>query len=307
MIQNLRTFLREASVGLYRARAMNALTIGIIAASFAIVGTFAIVLENLKGLAAEWDRVQIHAYLHDDAVATRATEVQALVSDLRERPIVKDARYVSREEAMSIFKESFADLAATTDLLGTNPFPASIEIAVSGESENRRESIEALLAELKGSALVELVQDNDADAHRLRTALGTMASIGLGLAAILGTASAFIVFNVIRLTVNARSQEIGIMRLVGATPGFIRGPFLVEGMMQGGLGALVALAVLYAAQYAFSDYATRSGNFIASALCGRYLPPLRALELAAGGLAVGLAGSALSLRRFLAESRGAGA
>ncbi len=302
MIQNAWTFLREASVGLYRARAMSALTVGIIAASFAIVGTFAILLENLKGLAAEWDRVQIHAYLHDDAAASRSGEVQALLADLRGRPMVKDARYVSREEAMGIFKETFADLAATSDMLGANPFPASIEIAVSGESDGRRENAEALLAELKGSPLVEMVQDNDADARRLRAALGALASVGLGLAAVLGTASAFIVFNVIRLTVNARSQEIGIMRLVGATPGFIRGPFLVEGMMQGGLGALVALGVLYAAQYAFSDYAARSGNLLAGALCGRYLPPLRALELAAGGIVVGLAGSALSLRRFLAES-----
>ena len=303
MIQTAWTFLREACVGLYRARAMNALTIGIIAATFAIVGTFAILLENLKGLASEWDRVQINAYLRDDAEAQRAGEVQALVEELRGRPMVKEARYVSREEAMRLFKEAFTDLAETTDLLGSNPFPASIEIAVSGESDERRESTEALLAELRGSPLIEMVRDNDADARRLRSALSALASVGMGLAAVMGIASAFIVFNVIRLTVNSRSQEIGIMRLVGATPGFIRGPFLIEGMMQGGFGALLALGALYAAQYAFSDYAERTGSFLASALCARYLPPLRALELAAGGLLVGLAGSALSLRRFLTEQQ----
>ena len=301
MIQNAWTFLREAAVGLYRARTMNALTIGIIAASFAIVGAFAILLENLKDLAAEWDRVQIQAYLRDDAATEREAAVQVLLEDLRARPMVREARYISRDEAMRLFKETFADLAATTDLLGSNPFPASIEIAVSGESDERRESTEALLAELKASPLVETVRDNDADVRRLRAALSTLTAVGLTLAAVLGVTTAFIVFNVIRLTVSARSQEIGIMRLVGATPGFIRGPFLVEGMMQGVLGALVALAALYAAQYAFSDYAERSGNFLAGALCARYLPALRALQLAALGLVVGLAGSALSLRRFLAE------
>jgi len=301
MIMMAWTFLREAGVSLYRARTMTALTIGIIAASFTIVGTFAILLENLEDLAADWDRVQIQAYLKDDAAASEHAAVQELLADLGARPLVKEARYISREEAMRLFKETFADLAGTTDLLGANPFPASIEIAVSGGSDERRESTAALLAALRESPLVETVRDNDADVRRLRGALATLRGVGLGLAAVLGIAAAFIVFNVIRLTVSARSQEIGIMRLVGATPGFIRGPFLVEGMMQGILGALLALGALYAAQYALADYAARSGNVLAGALCAQYLPPLRALELAALGLLTGLAGSALSLRRFLAE------
>jgi cell division transport system permease protein len=106
---------------------------------------------------------------------------------------------------------------------------------------------------------------------------------------------------VIRLTVHARRDEISIMRLVGATGGFIRGPFLVEGMLQGLAGALAALGLLYASHLALADYAARSGNGLAKLLSGQFLPAARAIALAAGGLVIGLTGAALSLRRFLAD------
>ncbi len=296
-----RTFLKEAWIGFYRARGMHALTVGIIAASFAIMGGFLVVMENLHALAREWNRVQIQAYLTDEASASRADDIVALVEDLRRRPMVAEVRHVSREEAMRLFRTSFAELADAADLVRDNPFPASIEISIKGDRDARLEGTRRILEELKASELVEMVQDNEEDAQRLAGALGILSQIGFAIGATLAIASTFIVFNVIRLTVNARRDEITIMRLVGATPGFIRGPFLVEGMLQGTIGAIVALAALRAAHLGLADYARRSGDVMAALLSGHFLPFPRIALMALGGLLIGLIGSALSLRRFLAE------
>ncbi|MFQ5700380.1 MAG: cell division protein FtsX [Acidobacteriota bacterium] len=297
----MRCFIREAFLGLSRALGMNALTIGIIAASLAIVGGFLILLENLERVADEWNQVQIHAYLKDDAVENYPDEVLALVERLRSWPGVRAVDFVSRREALAIFRSTFSDLAEAVDTLQNNPLPASIEIAMTGDQDGRGAGTGSLIAELRSSDLVEIVQDNRGDARRLMAVRGLVLRVGAGVGAILITASIFITFSVIRLAVGARREEIGIMRLVGATPGFIRGPFLVEGLLQGGLGAGLALLVLYLAHLGLVDYAHRSGNSLARLLSASFLPAPRALELTLGGLFIGLAGSALSLRRFLDE------
>ncbi len=301
MIQSLRCFIREALIGFYRARAMNVVTVGIIAASLAILGGFLLLVENLRGLADEWNRVQVNAYLKDDAVEQQPREVSALVDRIRAKPFVREVSYISREQALAIFRSRFPSLAEAAGSLHDNPFPASIEISVLGEDDRRREGTERLVADLKASPLVDMIQDNEQEARKLIAILAVVSTVGLAVGGVLALASVFIIFNVIRLTVNARRDEIAIMRLVGATTGFIRGPFLVEGMLQGGLGALAAIALLYAAHLGLADYASRSGNSLAGLLSAHFLPAARALQLALGGLLIGLTGSALSLRRFLSN------
>ena len=224
-----------------------------------------------------------------------------LVAALASRPAIRDARFISRDQALGIFRSRFEGLAPVADLLGTNPFPASVEISFRGERSERLQTTRALVEELKGSPLVEMVQDNEEEAKRLLAILAIVTGAGLAVGCVLAAASIFIIFNVIRLTVQARGDEISIMKLVGATPSFIRGPFLMEGMLQGIIGALVALSILYAGHIALADYAARSGSSIAAILTTRFLPMTMTLLLPAGGLAIGLAGSALSLRRFLTD------
>ncbi len=301
MLQTLRYFVREAVIGFYRARAMNLVTVSIIAASLSVLGGFLILSGNLGALAEGWDRVQINAYLKDDAVADRPSEVERLIEALESRPIVDRVRFVSRDEALAIFRSRFASLAGAADSLQSNPFPASIEITAKGRRNERAAGTEEMISELRSSPLVESVQDNEEEARKLLSILAVVSSIGLGVGGVLAAASVFIIFNVIRLTVHARRDEINIMRLVGATGGFIRGPFLVEGMLQGVLGAAGALALLYGGHLLLMDYAARSGSALSGLLSAQFLPTARAAGLAGGGLLIGLAGSALSLRRFLVE------
>jgi cell division transport system permease protein len=304
MLQTLRCFVREALKGFWRARAMNVVTVGIIAASLSVLGGFLLLVENVRSLADAWNRVQINVYLKDEAVEKQPAEVRALVGRIQAMPNVREARYVSREEALEIFRSKFETLARAAGNLETNPFPASIEIAVRGDEGRAAASTQdadRMLADLRSSPLVETVQDNQQEARRLLSILALVSGIGFAVGGVLAVASVFIIFNVIRLTVLARRDEIAIMRLVGATAGFIRGPFLVEGMLQGALGAIAALGILYAAHLGLSDYAARSGSALADLLSARFLPAGRSASLAAGGLLIGLTGSALSLRRFLAE------
>lgn len=300
-LQTALYFVREALIAFWRARAVNGVTVSIIAASLMVLGGFLYVTRNLVALAEDWDKVQINAYLHDQAVEERFGEVEALIATIEALPFVTEVDYVSREEALRIFRERFHDLAPAVDALDANPLPASIEISARGRRSERLEDTERLLAALGSSPLVESVQDNEQEARRLMAVLAIVSTIGLGVGAVLAAASVFIIFNVIRLTVHARREEIAIMRLVGATGGFIRGPFLVEGMLQGGAGALLAVAALYGGHVILADYAARSGNSLAGLLSARFLPAAASLGLAAGGLLIGLTGSALSLRRFLAE------
>ena len=300
-LQTLLYFVREALLGFYRARAMNVVTVSIIAASLAILGGFFHVAGNLRALADDWDRVQINAYLRDDAVETRFGEVEELIASIESRPFVTGVRYVTREEALRIFRERFRDLVPAVEALDANPLPASIEISARGRRNERLEDTRELLGYLESSPLVESVQDNEEEARRLLAVLAIVSTIGFGVGAVLTAASVFIIFNVIRLTVHARRDEISIMRLVGATGGFIRGPFLVEGMLQGFVGALLAVAALRAGHAVLTDYAARSGNELAGLLSSSFLPAAGSAGLAAVGLLIGLTGSALSLRRFLAD------
>ena len=301
LLQPLRVFAREALIGLYRARAMNLLTVGIIAASLSVLGGFLVLVENFRPLVADWNRVQIYAYLKDSAVEESSQGVRELIATLSQDPRVSGVRFVSRDEAMRLFTARHTDLAQAAGSLAANPFPASLEIGIRETQGQKLEQTRRVREVLASSPLVETIQDNQREARRLLGGLRIASAVVLGVGGVLAVASLFIIFNVIRLTVYARRDEIAIMKLVGATARFIRGPFLVEGMLQGLLGALLALGVLYAGHLALADYAARSGSSLAALVAGRFLPLAGALLLCGGGLAIGLVGSALSVRRFLID------
>ena len=132
--------------------------------------------------------------------------------------------------------------------------------------------------------------------------LSCLRALGLAIGAALVLASVFTIFNVIKLTVYGRQDEIGIMRLVGATHAYIRGPFLVEGILQGGLGGMLALGLLYLAHEFLLREALRSFQLLPAADWLRFVPPSTWLYIVVGGMLVGLLGSLLSVRKFLASN-----
>jgi cell division transport system permease protein len=293
LIRAIAYFVQEALQSLWRSRLINLLSVLTIAVSLFVLGAFLSVASVLGGVVDRWtQKVQVTFYL-DGSIDTRNRE--ALEERLRADGAVLSAEFVSRQEAVSRFQHLFKDLATLPEDLGENPFPASIEVTLRGTHQSRAD-VERLVRDHGRAPGVSEVNYDVIWIERLAAVARVVRGVGFFLGGILVLAGVFTISNVIRLTVYAREDELDIMRLVGATPSYIKGPFLVEGMLQGGLGGLAAVALLQAVlQISAKDVAA------ASDLIGRAsstLPPGLAVGLVIGGMVAGLAGSLVSLGRL---------
>jgi cell division transport system permease protein len=292
LIRALVYFVDEALTSLWRSRLINALSIGTIGVSLFVLGAFLTVASNLNAVVTRWtEKVQVTFYM-EDGLEPRIREMFS--NRLKDDPAVESLTWISREAALSRFKALFHDLQTLPDDLGENPFPESIEVTVKNGHQSPEE-IGRLVGAFGKAPGVEEVQYDLLWIQRLTTAVRLVRGLGGVLGGILALASIFTISNVIRLTVYARQDELDIMRLVGATRGYVRGPFVVEGMLQGGLGGVVAVGLLWAGlRFLARDV------LAASELLGRasvFLPSELSLGLVLGGVAVGLVGSLVSLGR----------
>ena len=290
--------LEEAFVDLWRNRLVNLVSIATIAVSLFILGIFATISSNLNLLLAGWsDRVQITVYIKDEAGAREREETEEL---LRNWPEVESFEYISKEDAVQRFQAYFPELDTLPNLLDSNPLPASFEIQVA-PSHRSPEQVRQLVERLEGKPGVEEVDYDLLWIERLTSIIDLVRALGLFIGGALIVASVFTIFNVIKLTVYGRQDEIGIMRLVGATHAYIRGPFLVEGMLQGGVGGASAIILLYAVYEYFIRRALASFSLFTSAEWMRFLSLDMLVGIILGGILVGLIGSTLSVHRFLSN------
>jgi cell division transport system permease protein len=293
LIRAIAYFVQEALQSLWRSRLINSLSVLTIAVSLFVLGAFLSVASVLGGVVDRWtQKVQVTFYL-DGTIEARNRE--ALEQRLREDPAVLTEEFVSRQEAVGRFQHLFKDLAALPEDLGENPFPASIEVTLRGTHQSRTD-VERLVRDHGHAPGVQEVNYDVIWIERLAAAARVIRGVGFFLGGILVLAGVFTISNVIRLTVYAREDELDIMRLVGATPSYIKGPFLVEGMLQGALGGLAAVALLHTALLAFARDVAAASDLVGRASAG--LPPGLALVLVVGGMVAGLAGSLVSLGRL---------
>jgi cell division transport system permease protein len=284
-------FFGEAFTSLWRSRLVNAISIGTIAVSLFVLGAFLTVAGNLGDVVTKWtEKIQIIVYLEADI----EDRVQAsLENRLIEDPAVESLDLVDRAEALERFKTLFRDLSSLPEDLGENPFPASYEVNLrpSHQSPAEVQRLADVFVDVPG---VQEIQYDLLWIERLATGVRLLRAAGAFLGGILVLAGIFTISNVIRLTVYAREDELDIMRLVGATRAYVKGPFVVEGMLQGGLGGTLAAGLLWLTlRWLARDLAT-------SELLGRTafaLPTEITMALVFGGMAVGIVGSLVSLRR----------
>jgi cell division transport system permease protein len=292
LLRALAYFFSEAATSLWRSRLVNAVSMGTIAVSLFVLGAFLTVAGSLGQVVGRWtEKVQVILYL-EDGIDSRVRE--SLENRLREDPAVESLEMVSREEALARFKRLFRDLSSLPQDLGENPFPASIEVNLRAGRQSPAE-VQRLARAFATVPGVKEIQYDLLWIERLATGVRLVRGVGAFLGGILVLAGIFTISNVIRLTIYAREDEIDIMRLVGATQAYVKGPFVAEGLIQGGLGGLVAAALLWLALRWLSV------NLASSDLLGRAafsLPAEVAALLVSGGMAVGMAGSLLSLRRL---------
>ena len=277
-------------MSLRRSLLINALSVGTIGVSLFVLGAFLTVASNLNAVVTRWtQKVQVTLYLRD---GIDAGERQAIEARLRDDPAVESFTNVSRAAALERFRALFKDLRTLPEDLGDNPFPESIEVTVRSGHQSPEE-VKRLTAGFESAPGIEEVQYDLLWIQRLATAVRLVRGLGGVLGGILALAGVFTISNVIRLTVYARQDELDIMRLVGATRAYVRGPFVVEGMLQGGLGGLVAVGLLWLAFRVVARDALAASEVLGRAVV--FLPGDLCFAIVFGGMAVGLVGSLVSL------------
>jgi cell division transport system permease protein len=240
----LKYFLNEAAESLLRSWRSAVLAILTIAAGLFVLGFFLMVNSNLQRVVGRWsEAAEMSIYLDDDA--TRE-QVQALEALIEQSGISDQRQYLSKTDALARFREDFPDLAGATERLERNPLPASLEVRLGPRARGAASAVDDLAARLGSEPGVADVRYDRRWLSRLGSAVRFVRTIGLVIVALLAVAAALTVANVVRLAAYARRDEIEIMQLVGAPFAFIRGPFVAEGILQGGAGALVAIVALWA-------------------------------------------------------------
>jgi cell division transport system permease protein len=279
--------LREAWLSLWRNRGASAFAIVAIALAMIVLGALLLLTWNVERLIAGWSSAaEFSVYLRDDASSEERGAIEALID---QSGVIEARQYVSKAEALTRFRREFAELASLTEGFEDNPFPASVEVRVraDAEADGRAEALVRRVAALPGVADVRYDREWLA---RVASGLTAVRGAGFALALVMALAAAVTVASVVRLGLHARRDELEIMHLVGSPITFIRGPFVAEGVLQGGFGALLALALLW---LGFAAGAAWWGGELVVLLDGgsvQFLPPRLCGTLVAGGMAVGGAG-----------------
>jgi cell division transport system permease protein len=277
----------EAIVSLWRGRRSGLLSVATISVALFVLGAFLMATSNLERLGDEWGRsAEMSVYLADDASPENRQAIEALLAP---GALVAGHQFVSKDEALRRFKATFTDLAGAVETVEGNPLPASYEVRLQAGAE-AKDAVATLATKLEQTPGVSDVRYDRQWLDRLLSAVTLVRSIGLLLGAFLTIAAALTVANVVRLALWARRDEIEIMHLVGAPQTFIRGPFVMEGVLQGGIGALLALAAL-----ALAFLVVRGSYLVPLAqalnVSGiRFLAPELCLLLIVGGTLVGCLG-----------------
>ena len=279
----MRLALRETMIGFRRAPVLSALSITTIAFSLFAFGLFSLVAVNIRKTLREVEsRVEIRAFLAD---GTPVEVVSAAMGDIGAFPEVIRVEYVSPDSALA---RARAELGEFKDVFESAFLPASIDVRLRDGFRDPT-TVRTVAERIKAFQFVDDVrfgEDWVDKLYRIRN-VATAAGVILGLA--FAAVAVIIIGATIRMAVMARSREISIMRLVGATDAFIRRPFLIEGFLKGLMGGALALLLTWVASQVISR------NFVQTEFFSR---PLAMLGLVGGAL-IGVLGSSLSVGRHL--------
>jgi cell division transport system permease protein len=281
---------REALLSFRRAPLLSVLSITTIAFSLFTVGLFGLVALNLRqALRGLEERVEIVSFVlrgtPSEAIAVAAQDIAAF-------PEVQDVSYVSEEEALQRARAELVEFRDAYRDLQVNPLPASIEVRLKDGFRDAA-TVERVAQRLKGFGFIDDVRYGREWVQKLDYLRNITGLVGLVIGMAFAAVAVVIIGVTIRLTILQRAREISIMRLVGATNWFIRGPFLLEGALKGLLGGLLSLVLCYAGYLLFRD---KSGGTLSGLV---FFRPEHLLLIIVFGVLLGLAGSLVSVGRHL--------
>ena len=289
-------FFRKACSNLAANRLVTALTVSTITLALLIIAMFLLVFVNMEGTVEQWSRkIVVTVYFDKEPLPQELTALKSRITAL---PGTGSISFISKENALKTFKERLKGQESLLDGVSADILPSSLEIALTGEHRST-EAVNIYVARLKKVQGVGEVQYGEEWVRKFLTFFNFLRVLGLLIAAFLLLAVLFIVSNTIRLTILARRDELEIQALVGATPLFIKAPFLIEGIIQGGAGAVIAVLMLTGGYYALLS---NSANFLAfnPVEAGiSFLPPMYLIALIIGGSFLGFIGSLFSLKKSI--------
>ena len=281
---------REALLSFRRAPLLSALSVTTIAFSLFTVGLFGLVAVNLRqALRGLEERVEIVAFV---LRGTPSETIAVASQDITAFPEVQDVNYVSEEEALRRARTELVEFRDAYRDLQVNPLPASLEVRMK-EGYRDAATVERVAQRLKGFGFIEDVRYGREWVQKLDYLRNITGLVGLVIGLAFAAVAVVIIGVTIRLTILQRAREISIMRLVGATNWFIRGPFLLEGALKGLLGGLLSLALCYAGYILFRD---KSGGTLSGLV---FFGPEHMILIIIFGVLLGLCGSLVSVGRHL--------
>jgi len=290
----MKLFFQKAIHDIRTNRFLNTVTIITMGLSVLIVSAFTLFIVNAGDMMRYWEKgVQVMAYLEPDIQEATRLEIQDEIQSISE---VAQVRFISSTEALNQLKIQMKRQSSILNGLDKNPLPDAFEIHMAAAARNLQQ-VEALanrIESVKGVAEVEYGQQW---LGRFLDVFNLLRLAGYAIGGIFFMAAVFIVANTIRLVLYSRQEEIEIMRLVGATDGFIKAPFYIEGLIQGACGGIIGVAALFLAY--FLVVSNIQQDFSSSLLTIRFLPPGTFLSIILCSMFVGWLGCYLSLKQFL--------
>jgi cell division transport system permease protein len=281
---------REALLSFRRAPLLSVLSVTTIAFSLFTLGLFGLVAINLRqALLGLEERVEIVAFV---LRGTPAESITLATQDIAAFPEVGDVIFVSEQQALERARSELVEFRDAYRDLQVNPLPASIEVRLR-EGYRDAASVSRVAERLRGFGFVDDVRFGRDWVQRLDQIRNVTGIVGLVIGLAFAVVAIVIIGVTIRLTIMQRAREISIMRLVGATNWFIRGPFLLEGALKGLLGGLLSLVLCYAGYLLFRD---NTGGPFAGLI---FFRPDQMGMLIVFGILLGLAGSLVSVGRHL--------
>jgi len=281
---------REALLSFRRAPLLSVLSVTTIAFSLFTVGLFGLVAVNLReALRGIEERVEIVAYIFR---GTPAETIAIATQDISAFPEVSDVSYVSEEEALRRARAELIEFRDAYRDLQVNPLPASIDVRMK-DGHRDAATVERVAQRLRNFGFIEDVRFGRDWVQKLDHLRNLTGLVGLVIGLAFAAVAVVIIGVTIRLTILQRAREISIMRLVGATNWFIRGPFLLEGALKGLLGGLLSLALCYAGYVLFRD---NSGGTLSGLI---FFRPVQMVLIIVFGVLLGLGGSLVSVGRHL--------
>jgi cell division transport system permease protein len=289
-------YCKRAIKDILEHRFLSVVTIVTISISILIASAFTLFFINANAVVNSWKKgIRIMVYLKPNTPEIKVTETKRNIKEMKG---VKDVRFISNKDALQRLKNQMKRQSSLLDNLKENPLPDAFEIQL-GESFQNQEKIEKLAARLQSLQPVDEIEYGQVWLGRFTNILNLFRLTGFAMGSLFLLATVLIVANTIRLVLYSRQKEVEIMRLVGATDGFIKAPFYIEGLIQGALGGIIGLGALF---ILFVFISSNVGQELTSSFFTiRFLPWETILGIWVCSMFVGWIGCFVSLKQFLKQ------